>query len=118
MKLPNIQTPVVDAILSESKFWPYFRDAVGAIDCTHLMVAPPEEDKAWYRDRDGHLSQNVLAICSFDMLFQYMLSGWEGSAADSLIFEHAIRRDLVLPEGKYLIADAGFPGCDSLLVPY
>ena len=45
-----------------------------------------------YRDRKGNLSQNVLGVCSFDYKFQYVLAGWEGSAADSRVLASALSR--------------------------
>lgn len=53
-----------------------------------------------------------------DFQFQYVLSGWEGSAADSTLFHDACTTDLTIPDGKYYLADAGFGACDVLLVPY
>jgi hypothetical protein len=52
------------------------------------------------------------------MRFTYILSGWEGSAADGHIFEDARRSNLTVPPGKYFLADAGFSMCNVLLVPY
>jgi hypothetical protein len=60
----------------------------------------------------------VLAVCSFDFKFIYILSGWEGSASDSLIYQDARATDFQIPEGKYYLADAGYPNMDALLVPY
>ncbi|KAJ3982394.1 hypothetical protein F5890DRAFT_1392557, partial [Lentinula detonsa] len=34
------------------------------------------------------------------------------------IYDDARRSTLRIPNGKYLLADAGFPSCDALLVPY
>jgi hypothetical protein len=73
---------------------------------------------ARYRNRKGFIGQNVLAACNFAMLFVYILSSWEGSASDSAIFEYTRARDLAIPAGKYYLADAGFPLCDALLIPY
>lgn len=64
------------------------------------------------------ISQNVLAACDFDLHFIYILSGWEGSAADSHVFQYAQRHDLCLGSNHYFLADAGFPLCDMLLTPY
>lgn len=52
------------------------------------------------------------------MLFIYLFVGWEGSAADSFLFEKARATSFAVPEGCYYLADAGFPSCDVLLVPY
>jgi hypothetical protein len=78
----------------------------------------PDDALARYRDRKGGITQNVLAVCTFDMRFSYILSGWEGSASDGAVFADARRNDLVVTPGTYLLADAGFPACDALLVPY
>ena len=56
-----------------------------------------------YRDRKGNLSQNVMGVCSFDYKFQYVLAGWEGSAADSRVLASALSRadSLVVPPGIF-----------------
>jgi hypothetical protein len=64
------------------------------------------------------LSQNVLAGSTFDLFFCYILSGWEGSANDGHLFEDARRKDFAVPRGRYYLADAGFPHCDVLMIPY
>lgn len=58
-------------------------------------------------------------MCNWFMLFIYVLAGWEGSAADSRIFESA-RTHGAFKFGRpwYFLANAGFPICDTLLVPY
>jgi hypothetical protein len=98
--------------------FPYFKDALGAIDGTHLLVRPPASDRARYRDRKGQTSQNVLATCTLDLKFCHVLAGWEGSASDGAIFADAKKHDFHVPTGKYFLADAGFPSCQELLVPY
>jgi hypothetical protein len=118
MRLPGKNSPASYKVVSNPKFFPFFENADGAIDCTHFPAAPPEEQKAAHRDRDGNITTNCLAVCDFEMKFMYMQSGWEGSASDSLIFTTARGRDLKIRKGHYLLADAGFPGCDQLLVPY
>ncbi|XP_068666403.1 uncharacterized protein [Aristolochia californica] len=52
-------------------------------------------------EQKGFLSQNVMATCTFDMQFTYILVGWEGSAADSRVLKSALtKRDkLYVPEG-------------------
>lgn len=118
MQLPNADTPLAAEINDNPKLYPFFKDCQGSIDGTHLDAFVPDEDVARYRNRKGRLSQNVLAACSQDMHFTYILSGWEGSAADGHIYEDARRNDLTVPAGKYFLADAGFSMCDTLLVPY
>jgi hypothetical protein len=61
---------------------------------------------------------NLLAACRFNLFFCYIFAGWEGSAADSRVYEDTQFSDFAIPQGKYYLADAGFPLCDALLVPY
>lgn len=56
--------------------------------------------------------------CTFDLRFLYVVSGWEGCAADAAIFNDARFNDFFVPEGKFYLADAGFALCDDLLIPY
>jgi hypothetical protein len=118
VKLPDADTPLASEISDNPKFYPFFKDCQGSIDGTHLDAFVPDYAVPRYRDRKGRLSQNVLAACSQDMRFTYILSGWEGSASDGHIYEDARRNNLTIPAGKYFLADAGFPLCSTLLVPY
>lgn len=105
-------------IQQNPKFWPYFKDCIGAIDGSHISAFTPHHLRGSYRNRKGFLSQNCLFTCDFDLLFTYALTGWEGSASDARIWDDAQSTDLIIPNGKYLLADAGFPLCEKLLVPY
>ena len=117
VKLPDAAV-VPPEIQSNPKLFPFFKDCIGALDGTHIEVSVSEKDTARYRNRKSAVSQNVLAACSFDQRFVYVRAGWEGSAADSRVFEDARKDDFAIPSGKYYLADAGFPSCDTLLVPY
>lgn len=116
VKLPPDTTP--PEILSNAKFYPYFINCRGAIDGSHFTAHVPADHAARYRNRKGTLSQNVLIACTFSSLFCYVLSGWEGSAADSQILDNARQTDFRIPAGRYYLADAGFPICNALMVPY
>jgi hypothetical protein len=69
-------------------------------------------------DRKGNLTQNCLAACNFDMHFTYMLSGFQGSAADARVYHIARLSNFTIPPGKMYLANAEFAACDELLVPY
>ncbi len=88
------------------------------MDGTHINCCPSGEARAAARDRKGNITQNCLACCSFDMEFQYMVSGYGGSTADATMYSDSRMADLPIPAGKYYVADAGFALCDALLVPY
>lgn len=78
---------------------------MGAIDGTHVRVKVSNKDAPRYRGRKGYPTQNVLAACSFDLKFTYVLPGWEGTASDSRIIKNALTREdkLHIPTGKFLI---------------
>lgn len=118
VSLPNVDDPVPTLIRRNPKFYPFFKDALGAIDGTHINCSPTAAERQAARNRKGGLSQNCLAVVSFTFHFLYMLSGWEGSASDSAIFNDARLSDFYIPEGKYYLGDAGFASCKELLVPY
>ena len=117
VKLPHTHAPTPPEIRNNPKFYPFFQGALGAINGTHINCCPSAADRQAARDRKGGLTQNCLAICGFDMVFYYMFSGWEGSAADSTMFHDARVTDLFIPQGRYYLADAGSPTCASLLIP-
>lgn len=116
--LPKDTDPVHPFISDNPKLFPYFQNTCGAMDGSQLDVNPSEEDRDACRNRKGRLTQNVLACCSFDLLFQYVLSGWEGSAADAHVYQSARTSSLPAIPGKYYLGDAGFGSCDAILIPY
>ena len=116
--LPTIHDPVPSPILNNPKFWPFFKDALAAIDGSHIHCAPPALERAFYRNHKGSVSQNCLFACSFDLQFVYAFTGWEGSATDARVYDDARSKDLHIPDGKYYLADAGFPMSQQLLIPY
>ena len=116
--LPVIGDPPPPEISENPKFWPYFKDTIGALDGSHIHSAPPVNERSAYRNRKGFVSQNCLFGCSFDLKFVFAYTGWEGSATDARVYEGALSDGLVIPEGKYYLADAGFPSCEELLIPY
>ena len=118
MRLPDANSPTPPEIRDSSKFYPFFCDALGAIDGTHIRCTATAADRDASRNRKGVVTQNCLAACSFDLRFTYFLSGWEGSTHDSTLFYDARRTDFHIPNGKYYLADAGFASSEVLLVPY
>lgn len=74
-------------IQEKKRFYPFFKDCVGAIDGTHVRVRVPNKDAPIYRGRKGYPTINVLAACTFDLKFTYVLTGWEGTASDSRIIK-------------------------------
>ena len=56
-----------------------------------------------YRGRKGYPTLNVLAACSFDLKFTYILPRWEGTPSDSRIIKNALTREdkLIIPNGIF-----------------
>jgi hypothetical protein len=119
VNLPTADTPIPNQILHNPKFHPFqVHDAVGAINGSHIHTASPATETAIYRNRKGFVSQNCLFVCDFTLKFCYALTEWEGSASDARVYEDACQKGLNVPAGKYFLADAGFPMCMELLIPY
>ncbi|XP_076949299.1 uncharacterized protein LOC143621898 [Bidens hawaiensis] len=95
-------------------------DCIGAIDGTHIRVKVPSKDASRYRGRKGYPTITVLAACTFDLKFTYVLSGWEGTASDSRVLKDALTREdkLNTPDGKFYLVDGGLPLKSTLIAPY
>lgn len=118
VRLLTPEDPPSQKIFNDPKLWPFFRGALGAIDGSHIHLSPPAASAHLYRNRKGFTSQNCLFACSFDLLFTFTFTGWEGSATDARIWADAVHKSFQVAEGYYYLADAGFPHCKELLVPY
>lgn len=98
-----------------------FEGAVGALGGTHISLGTEEQDLTVWRNENGEVSQNVLAVVNFNMRFTYVLAGWEGSARDGRVLADAWERDsdpLKCPEGCYYLADADYSNDEFVMVPY
>ncbi|KAG8377496.1 hypothetical protein BUALT_Bualt08G0039000 [Buddleja alternifolia] len=86
---------------STNETWKWFNGCLGALDETYIPVQVSTTDKARYRNRKGDIAINVLIVCDLNMRFVYVLTGWEGSAADSRVLGDAITREngLRIPNG-------------------
>ncbi|KAL0429056.1 UNVERIFIED_CONTAM: hypothetical protein Sradi_0531600 [Sesamum radiatum] len=93
---------------------------LGAFDGIFIDVRVGNEAKGRYRTRKGHVSVNVLGVCNPNMQFIYVLSGWEGSAADSRVLRDALNRrnGLRVPTGNYYLCDNGYSNAEGFLTPY
>ncbi|KAF7126536.1 hypothetical protein RHSIM_Rhsim11G0185300 [Rhododendron simsii] len=98
------------------------KDCVGAIDGTHISASVPASDQIPYRGKHTVTTQNVMAACSFNMRFTYVLSGWEGTANDSRVFLECVNNPAMgfpkPPEGKYYVVDSGYTNMPGFLSPY
>ena len=74
-----------------------FQSVRNVIDGTHIPASLPPGEKAPYCNRKGSISQNVLAGSTLDMLFFYILPGWEGSAHDARVLKYTLENDSSFP---------------------
>ena len=77
-------------IRNNRKFYPYFKDCVGAIDGTHVMAKVKSDVSNAYRGKQKVTTQNVMCVCDFSMRFTYVVTGWEGSAHDQRILDSVL----------------------------
>ncbi|XP_062089449.1 uncharacterized protein LOC133795983 [Humulus lupulus] len=83
---------VPEEILKDSRYMPHFK-----VNGVHVNAVIPPEDQVPFVGRKGIPTQNVMAICNFDMQFIYAYAGWEG---------------------KYYLVDAEYPQITGFLGPY
>ena len=59
--------------------------------------------QTYFRNRKGNISVNVLGVVDRHMRFIYVLTGWEGSAADGKVLREAVSREssLKVPVGEF-----------------
>ena len=88
-------------IRTNPRFWPFLKGAIGALDGSHIHVAPPAQQRELYRNRKGFVSQNCLFACNFDLLFTYALTGWEGLATDARVYQDAYAKGFHIHHGRY-----------------
>ena len=117
LKPPSIDHPH-QKISTDPRFYPYFRNCLGAIDGTHVPVTMTPESAAPFRNRKGTLSHNVMVACDFDLNVTYISCGWEGSATDARVLRSAMNNGFKVPAGKFYLVDGGYANTPSFLAPY
>ncbi|KAH7846085.1 hypothetical protein Vadar_009552 [Vaccinium darrowii] len=109
-------------ILNDDRHFPWFQDCVGAIDETQIEAWVPRNRQVASRGRKPTITQNVMAVCSFDMKFTYVYPGWEGSAHNGRVFNAAVSNPAnnfpYPPINKYYVVDAGYTNMLGYLAPY
>ncbi|KAF6152424.1 hypothetical protein GIB67_038047 [Kingdonia uniflora] len=71
-----------------------FKGVVGAINGTLISVTITEDDKTPCRGRGrGECFQNVMIICDFNMIFIYVVAGWEGVVHGAMVLSETLGDD-------------------------
>ncbi|KAK2634127.1 hypothetical protein Ddye_028919 [Dipteronia dyeriana] len=103
---------------------PYTKQgAIGTIDGTLIHTCIPIEEQVPYRGRGkGECYKNIMAICDFDMIFRYIVVGWEGTTHDSRVLTETIRNPShnfpMPPDDKYYLVDVAYSYTKGFMTPY
>ncbi len=110
--------PIPPNIHANTKCFPYFSNCIGALDGTHVPANIRVDNQKPFRSRKGTISQNVLAVVNFNMIFTFIVVGWEGSAHDGRVLNNSLLQDFPLIHGKFYSGDAGNSLTKYCLTPY
>jgi hypothetical protein len=80
-------------IRDDKRAFPHFKDCIGALDGTHIRVSLSPDEQVRYIGKTGIPTQNVLAVCDFDMRFTYVATGQPGAMHDTSVLYNALRVD-------------------------
>jgi hypothetical protein len=80
--------------LEDELFSPHFNGCIGAIDGTHISVIVLATEIVSHIGRHWYTSQNVLAICDFDLRFTFVVARWLGSTHNT-VGSMTLWRDMV-----------------------
>ncbi|XP_050897585.1 uncharacterized protein LOC127104449 [Lathyrus oleraceus] len=109
-------------IKNDQRYWPFFKNAIGAINGTHVSCVVNANEQTRYIGRKGYPTQNIMAVCDWNMCFTFVLAGWEGTAHDARVFDQALTNvNLNFPHpppGKYYLVDSGYPTPIGYIGPY
>ncbi|KAH1082399.1 hypothetical protein J1N35_022160 [Gossypium stocksii] len=104
---------VPNRIRHGTRYWPHFKDCLGAIDGTHIKACILHYCQIPYIGWKGEPTQNIMAVCDFNMCFIFIFPGWEGTAHDRRILLQPLRKQELKfphpPPGKYYLVDSGYP---------
>lgn len=119
IKFPSSNNELAKAMRSwqEKKTFPH---AIGAIDCTHVMIKKPSVFGDEYINRKGKASFNVQAICDANAKFLHVDCSWPGSVHDSRIWTNSRVKTILETNsvGATLLGDEGYGLTPWLMVPY
>jgi hypothetical protein len=74
-------------IKNDQRYWPFFKNAIGAIDGTHVSCVVSASEQTRFIGRKGYPTQNIMVVCDWNMCFTFVLAGWEGTTHDARVFD-------------------------------
>ncbi|KNE91869.1 hypothetical protein PSTG_14723 [Puccinia striiformis f. sp. tritici PST-78] len=103
-------------------------NVVGAIDGTHVPIAiPPDDEWKAYINQKSWASLVFQCVVDGEGNFLNVSGGGPGSMHDTRVFRQSllgqsltpgVNTPSMIPDGSYLIGDAGYPGNVNVLIPY
>ncbi|XP_065078038.1 putative nuclease HARBI1 [Ochlerotatus camptorhynchus] len=107
----------------EKKSWQRkyrFPSAIGAIDCTHILIKRPGNYKDEFVNRKGLNSFNVQATCNATEQFTSVDCEWAGSVHDARIWRNSDIFDIIQDNasGALLLTDEAYPLTPWMMKPY
>jgi hypothetical protein len=75
--------------LRNPRFYLYFNDCIRGYRWDSFPCVVPSDKFVQHLCRKGMTTQNVLAVCDFDMRFTFVLAGWSGSVHDMRVINDA-----------------------------
>ncbi|XP_058833434.1 putative nuclease HARBI1 [Topomyia yanbarensis] len=119
IKFPlNVADLEQDKKIWQSKY--SFPSAIGAIDCTHILIKSPHSFKDEFINRKGLYSFNVQATCNASELFTSVDCRWAGSVHDARIWRNSDIYNTIHENesGAILLGDEAYPLTPWLMTPY
>nr|XP_029710214.1 putative nuclease HARBI1 [Aedes albopictus] len=97
-----------------------FPQAIGAIDCTHVLIMKPHDHGDEFVNRKGSASFNIQATCDGKEAFTSVDCSWPGSVHDSRIWKNSAIHNIMNENssGAILLGDEGYGIAPWLMTPY
>src|SRR5882762_616304 len=73
--LPTADDPPSSTIHEKPKLWSYFKNALGALDGSHIHSASPLNERVASRNRKGFISQNCLLVAHLSSNLSILILG-------------------------------------------
>ncbi|XP_071816616.1 putative nuclease HARBI1 [Apostichopus japonicus] len=95
-------------------------NTLGAVDGTHIRITAPREFPQSYFNRKHFYSMQLQGVCTSNLLFTHVLTGWPGSVHDARVFRNCslMGDDNKFPPGYYLLGDSAYPLLRYLITPF
>lgn len=81
---------IVHPRLQDNRFMPHFIKCIGAIDDMHVPIVVPANEQVAHIGRHGYTSQNMMAVCEFDIRFTFVVARWPGSTHNTRTFNNPL----------------------------